>query len=234
MKTVLEVEHLVAGHGKKVVVPDLSFSLAEREILLMLGHNGAGKTTILRTIFGLVPMQGGRIRVDGEEISKATPAQNVARGLAVVPQGHGIFPSLTVAENLELGAAARPGPGAAARREVILKLFPILGERLGQRAGTFSGGQQQMLAIGIALMQGPRILMLDEPSIGLAPILVDRVMAAIKVINQSMGIAILMVEQDVKASLPIADRVMVVKTGRKIYDGPVAPLRDQVELMKLF
>jgi len=232
---VLETEGLVAGYGRKRVCHAVSVALAEGERLLMLGHNGAGKTTLLRAIFGLNRPMAGRVRHDGRDITGARPAENVGRGLAFVPQGHGVFRTLTVASNLELGAFVVSDAGLVAeRREKVFELFPILAERQSQIAGTLSGGQQQMLAIGMALMHEPRVLLLDEPSIGLAPNLVERVMQAVVRINEQLGVSILIVEQNVQLSLPIAHRAVVLKTGELVYDGDPEPLNDHVRLMQLF
>ncbi len=234
-EAILETKGLAAGYGKKRAVFGVDLSLAKGEKLLILGHNGAGKTTLLRAIFGLIEPMAGSVMLEGRDITGRTPAANVADGVAFVPQGHGIFKSLTVRDNLELGAFAENDKGKLPERlETVHDLFPILKERASQVAGTFSGGQQQMLAIGMALMHGPRVLILDEPSIGLAPNLVERVMEAIATINEKLGASILMVEQNVQLSLPLADRVMVIKTGVTVYEGSPEPLRDHVELMKLF
>ena len=235
MSAILAIEGVSSGYGKKQIVRDLDLTLERGEILLMLGHNGAGKTTLMRTIFGLLRPSAGRILFEGKEIDRRTPAENVADGIAFVPQGHGIFRTLSVRDNLELGAfVVQDQRKVAPRLQVVFDLFPILKERERQIGGTLSGGQQQMLAIGMALMHEPRVLILDEPSIGLAPNLVERVMAAVRRINRDFGVSILIVEQNVKQSLPIAGRVAVMKTGRKIYDGSPEPLTDTVELMKLF
>jgi branched-chain amino acid transport system ATP-binding protein len=232
---VLAVEGLAAGYGKKRAIGDVSFDLAGREVLLVLGHNGAGKTTLMRAIFGLIRPFAGRVTYEGRVITARTPAENVADGIAFVPQGHGIFRTLGVQDNLELGAfVLRDKSRIGERLEAAFRLFPILNERRRQTAGTLSGGQQQMLAIGMALMHAPRVLILDEPSVGLAPNLVERVMTSVREINRSFGTAILMVEQNVRLSLPVADRAIVIKTGRKVFDGPPDALADQVELMKLF
>jgi branched-chain amino acid transport system ATP-binding protein len=226
---------IAAGYGKKEVVRGIDLALAEREVLLVLGHNGAGKTTLMRALFGLVRPRAGRVRFGERDITGRRPAENVAHGLAFIPQGHGIFPTLSVRDNLELGAFALAERGTLSQRlDTVFALFPILAERQRQFGGTLSGGQQQMLAIGMALMHAPRLMILDEPSLGLAPNLVDKVMQAIRAVNRDLGMTILMVEQNVRMSLPIADRVCVLKTGRKIYDGPPDPLHDRVELMKLF
>jgi branched-chain amino acid transport system ATP-binding protein len=201
----------------------------------VLGHNGAGKTSLMRTLFGLLPPRAGRVRFAGRDITGRRPAENVADGLAFIPQGHGIFASLSVRDNLDLGAfALRERAKLGERLDTVFTLFPVLAERRSQIGGTLSGGQQQMLAIGMALMHAPRLIILDEPSIGLAPNLVDKVMQAIREVNRRFGTTIVMVEQNVRYSLPIADRVAVLKTGLKIYDGLPDPLHDRVELMKLF
>lgn len=232
---VLSTEGLEAGYGKKRVVHGIDLALAAGEILLVLGHNGAGKTTLMRAIFGLSAPMAGVVRLDGRDITGRGPAANVADGLAFVPQGHGIFRTLTVRDNLRLGAFVEREKALIPERvERVFSLFPILKERAGQIGGTLSGGQQQMLAIGMALMHGPRVLILDEPSIGLAPNLVERVMASITRINDELGTAILMVEQNVALALPIAGRAMVIKTGAVVYEGEPEPLDDKVRLMQLF
>ena len=231
----LEAIGIAAGYGKKEVVRGVDLAVREREVLLVLGHNGAGKTSLMRTLFGLLPPRAGRVRFAGRDITGRRPAENVADGLAFIPQGHGIFASLSVRDNLDLGAfALRERAKLGERLDTVFALFPMLAERRSQIGGTLSGGQQQMLAIGMALMHAPRLIILDEPSIGLAPNLVDKVMQAIREVNRRFGTTIVMVEQNVRYSLPIADRVAVLKTGLKIYDGPPDLLHDRVELMKLF
>jgi branched-chain amino acid transport system ATP-binding protein len=235
MSAMLEAIGIAAGYGKKEVVRGVDLAVREREVLLVLGHNGAGKTSLMRTLFGLLAPRAGRVRFAGRDITGRRPAENVADGLAFIPQGHGIFASLSVRDNLDLGAfALRERAKLGERLDTVFALFPMLAERRSQIGGTLSGGQQQMLAIGMALMHAPRLIILDEPSIGLAPNLVDKVMQAIREVNQRFGTTIVMVEQNVRYSLPIADRVAVLKTGLKIYDGPPDLLHDRVELMKLF
>lgn len=232
---ILEVSELKAGYGKKLAVHGVDLTLAEREVLLILGHNGAGKTTLMRSVFGLLPPQGGAVRYRGGDITSRGPAANVLDGIAFVPQGHGVFPTLSVRDNLDLGSFVVEDKRKIQRQlEIVYDLFPILRERSRQLAGTLSGGQQQMLAIGMALMHEPSVLLLDEPSIGLAPALVDTVMKSIREINRHFGTAILMVEQNVSHSLGMADRCIIIKTGGKVYDGPPSPLADHVELMKYF
>ena len=231
----LEATAIAAGYGKKEVVRGIDLAVKEREVLLVLGHNGAGKTSLMRALFGLLPPRAGRVSFAGRDVTGRRPAENVADGFAFIPQGHGIFASLSVRDNLDLGAfALRERAKLGERLDTVFALFPVLAERKSQIGGTLSGGQQQMLAIGMALMHAPRLIILDEPSIGLAPNLVDKVMQAIREVNRRFGTTIVMVEQNVRYSLPIADRVAVLKTGLKIYDGPPDPLHDRVELMKLF
>lgn len=235
MSVSLSATGLVAGYGKKRVVDGVDLQVDAGKILLVLGHNGAGKTTLARTLFGLLKAESGSVHLDNEDITGRTPARNVAAGFAFVPQGHGVFRTLSVEDNLDLGGFLEHDPARLAeRRKRVFDMFPILAERRAQLAGTMSGGQQQMLAIGIALMHAPRLILLDEPSIGLAPNLVEKVMQSVAEINRALGATILIIEQNVKASLPIAHRVAVLKTGRKIYDGAPEPLADHVRLMELF
>ena len=235
MSALLAASGVIAGYGKKEIVRGVDLAVAEGEVLLVLGHNGAGKTTLMRALFGLLPLRAGRVGFAGHDITGRRPADNVADGLAFVPQGHGIFRTLSVRDNLELGAfALKERAKLGERLDTVFALFPVLAERRTQVGGTLSGGEQQMLAIGMALMHAPRLVILDEPSIGLAPNLVDKVMQAVRDVNRRFGTTILMVEQNVRYSLPIVDRVCVLKTGLKIYDGPPGPLHDRVELMKLF
>jgi branched-chain amino acid transport system ATP-binding protein len=235
MSVSLKVRELAAGYGKKRVVDGIDLDVEAGSVVLLLGHNGAGKTTFARALFGLLRPEAGRVWLGEQEITGRTPARNVADGFAFVPQGHGVFRTLSVADNLALGGFVENDRALLdERRDRVFRMFPILAERRAQHAGTMSGGQQQMLAIGIALMHAPRFLLLDEPSIGLAPNLVDKVMQSVVEINRTMGTTILIVEQNVKASLPIAHRVAVFKTGQKIYDGPPEPLEDHVRLMELF
>lgn len=232
---ILETRGLVAGYGKKQAIHGIDLTLAKGETLLVLGHNGAGKTTLMRAIFGLNVPMAGTVQYATRDITGRNPAINVAEGIAFVPQGHGIFPSLTVRDNLELGAFVEPSSDRARKYlEDVYDMFPILKDRAGQVAGTFSGGQKQMLAIGMALMHGPSVLILDEPSIGLAPNLVGRVMESIAEIKARFDASIVIVEQNIKYSLPIADRVMVLKTGSVVYSGDPAPLHDHAKLIEFF
>jgi len=230
---ILEASDLVAGYGKKQVLHGVSLRVDAGEIVALIGHNGAGKTTLLKTLFGLLPAHRGEVRYAGRPITGRRAALNVRDGLSFVPQGHGIFTDLTVRENLELGGyslgAADPGRLAA-----VNDLFPILKEREGQRAGTLSGGQQQMLALGLALVLRPRLLLLDEPSLGLAPVLVQRVLASVQEINRRFGTAVLLVEQTVKQALRIAGRVYVMKIGQISLEERAEALLERRDLWTLF
>jgi branched-chain amino acid transport system ATP-binding protein len=235
MSALLEVTGLQAGYGKKVVVRDIELILQPNEIVVVLGHNGAGKTTLLRAIFGLIRAGKGHVVFAGQDITGRAPSANIADGLALVPQGHGTFRSLSVQQNLELGGfTIRDRRLMAERLDRVFTLFPILQERQRQIGGTLSGGQQQMLAIGMALMSAPRLLILDEPSIGLAPQLVERVMGSIREINRSYGTTILLVEQNLKHGLAVAVRAVVMNRGAKIYDGDPAELSDERKLLTMF
>jgi branched-chain amino acid transport system ATP-binding protein len=221
----LEVENLAGGYGKKTVLQGVSVRVDEGEVVALLGHNGAGKSTTLRTILGLLRARGGEVRFAGRTWANGDPAENVRRGIALVPQGRGVFPDLTLIENLMLGAYTQSDRAATRQRiEEILELFPALADRRNQKVGTMSGGQQQMVAVGTALMQQPRLMMMDEPSIGLAPVVVQRVLQAAAQINQRFGTAILIVEQNIKTALAMAQRAYVMKSGRIVLEKPAAEL----------
>ncbi|WP_239494624.1 ABC transporter ATP-binding protein [Roseovarius amoyensis] len=222
-------------HGNRRVVDSISFDVLRNKILLVLGHNGAGKTTLVRSIFGLHPIAAGEVQYNDKPITNRSTEENVKNGFSFVPQGHGVFRSLTVEENLMLGTThVSEQKKIRERLETVRELFPILSERRAQKAGTMSGGQQQMLAIGIALMQGPDLLVLDEPTIGLAPRLVNQVVESVVKIKETLGLSVVIVEQNIQASLPVADGVVILKTGRKVYDGAPAPLADHNKLMEYF
>ena len=215
----LDVEDLEAGYGKKRVLAGVGLRVAEGEIVALLGNNGAGKSTLLKTILGLIPARAGRVRVAGAPWANGDPAANVRRGLAMVPEGRGVFPDLTVVENLRLGAYTVDERAAvAARLDEVFDLFPVLAERRGQIVRTLSGGQQQMVAVGMALMPRPRLLMMDEPSIGLAPVVVQRMLETVRQVNERFGTAIVLVEQSIKAALGIAARAYVMKSGRIVLE----------------
>ena len=221
----LEVEGLEAGYGKKTVLQGVALRVHEGEVVAMLGHNGAGKSTTLKTILGLLPARAGHVRFAGEAWANGDPVENVRRGMSLVPQGRGVFPDLTVIDNLMLGAyTQRDAAATATRLREVMELFPILEERRAQRAGNLSGGQQQMVAVGMALMPRPRLMMMDEPSIGLAPVLVQKVLETARQINRRFGTAIILVEQNIKTALGVADRAYVMKSGRVVLEKPAAEL----------
>jgi branched-chain amino acid transport system ATP-binding protein len=223
----LEVEGLRAGYGNKTVLQGVSLRVDEGEVVALLGHNGAGKSTTLKAILGLLRASGGHVHFAGEPWSNGDPAHNVRKGIALVPQGRGVFPDLTVIENLALGAYSQEDRDAVrGRMNDILELFPVLAERRTQQVGTMSGGQQQMVAVGTALMQRPRLMMLDEPSIGLAPVLVQRVLDTVLAINRRFGTAIILVEQNIKTALRMASRAYVMKSGRIVLEKPAAELLE--------
>ena len=221
----LEVEGLEAGYGKKTVLQGISLRVHEAEVVALLGHNGAGKSTALKTILGLLRARGGQVRFGGRTWANGDPAENVRRGLALVPQGRGVFPDLTLIENLMLGAYTQSERRTTLQRvDEVLELFPALADRGSQKVGTMSGGQQQMVAVGTALMQRPKLMMMDEPSIGLAPVVVQRVLEAATRINQRFGTSILIVEQNIKTALAMAHRAYVMKSGRIVLEKPAAEL----------
>jgi branched-chain amino acid transport system ATP-binding protein len=223
----LEVDGLRAGYGNKTVLQGVSLRVDEGEVVALLGHNGAGKSTTLKAILGLLRASGGDVHFAGEPWSNGDPAHNVRKGIALVPQGRGVFPDLTVIENLALGAYSQEDRDAVrGRMNDILELFPVLAERRTQQVGTMSGGQQQMVAVGTALMQRPRLMMLDEPSIGLAPVLVQRVLDTVLAINRRFGTAIILVEQNIKTALRMASRAYVMKSGRIVLEKPAGELLE--------
>jgi branched-chain amino acid transport system ATP-binding protein len=216
----LDVRGLTAGYGNKTVVRDVSFGVRPGHVLTLLGHNGCGKTTTLKSILGLNSKATGEVWLDGERVDGQSVSSRVGKGLRLLPDGRGIFEALTVRENLDV-VADRNCRAADSRVGVknVLELFPILSERLGSTAGSLSGGQQKMLALGLAILGSPRCLLLDEPSIGLAPNLVERLFVLIREICESTGVAVVLVEQNVAASMKIADHVTILNNGMVVFDG---------------
>ena len=220
MSTLLRVDGIEVGYGDLTAVRDVSLEVREGETVALIGANGAGKTTTLRAVSGLLPLRRGRIEFEGQRLDGLGPAEIVARGIAHVPEGRQLFPTMTVRENLELGARTRAARGSRAETlERVFELFPRLRERGAQLAGTLSGGEQQMCAIGRGLMARPRLLMLDEPSLGLAPVLVKAIFEDLGRIN-GQGLTVLLVEQNVLRSLHLAHRGYVLENGRMTLSGP--------------
>jgi branched-chain amino acid transport system ATP-binding protein len=229
----LEVSGLVAGYGGIVAVKGIDLSVDEGEIVALIGSNGAGKSTTLRTISGIVRARAGTIRFRGIPLERKKPHDIVALGVSHVPEGRGIFARLTVLENLQMGAYQRRDREIGDDLERALHLFPRLRERLGQPAGTLSGGEQQMLAIGRALMARPRLLLLDEPSMGLSPILVETIFATIGQIRDA-GATILLVEQNAALALDLADRGYVLESGLIALQGPGRALARDESVRKAY
>lgn len=230
----LTVEHLNASYGKKQVLFGIDLTLGDRTIAAVIGPNGAGKSTVLRAIFGLVAEREGSILFDGRDLSTSSPAYNIAAGVAFVPQGARVFRSLTVAENLRMGGFTLASKVLAERRDRVLQAFPVLSERNAQNAGALSGGERQMLAFAMALMLRPRLLLIDEPSIGLAPMLVANIFDNIKSIRDELGTAVLIVEQQARQVLRIADTVFVIRAGQLISQGPVEDYKGEDVLRRVY
>jgi branched-chain amino acid transport system ATP-binding protein len=220
----LEIEGLRVGYGDATAIWDASLAVGEGELVSVVGPNGSGKTTLINAIAGLLPVRGGRLRFLGEDLTRVASHEVSSRGIAIVPEGRRLFGGMTVEENLEIGGYT---PAARVRRaprlERVYALFPVLRARRRQAAGTLSGGEQQMVAIGRALMAGPRLLLLDEPSLGLAPAIVDRVFDVIAALHRE-GTAVLLVEQNVQKALAVAGRAYVLAEGRIVSAGTPAAL----------
>jgi branched-chain amino acid transport system ATP-binding protein len=215
----LQLAGIAAGYGAKTVISDVSITLEPGEILAFLGHNGAGKTTTLRSAMGLLPLRGGSVSFEGQRIDRLDVAQRVALGLRMLPEGRGIFSDLTVGENIDVVAARNVASDAMFGVASVYALFPVLDERRTTRAGSLSGGQQQMLALSLAILGTPRCLLLDEPSIGLAPNLVERMFHQVHDVCKTHAMTAILVEQNVAAAMKIADRVVIMNNGKIVFDG---------------
>ncbi len=229
----LELKSVSVGYGRNRVLQNVNLTLERGEIVTLLGANGAGKSTLAKTISGLLRTEAGLILLDGESIGTMSPAERLRRGIAHVPEGRQIFAGMTVAENLELGAYASSGSDYSERLETVWTLFPILRERMKDLAGNFSGGQQQMLAIARGLMAKPKILLLDEPSLGIAPLLVNEIFRLI-VTLRAQGITILLAEQNARQALSIADRGYVFENGKITLSGPSKDLLNSSEIAERY
>lgn len=233
-EVMLRVKDLHVSYGAIGAVRGLNFEVHAGEIVTLIGSNGAGKSTTLRTISGLLKPRRGSVEFAGQPISGVPGHEIVAKGIAQSPEGRRIFPKMTVSENLDLGAFLRRDvEGVAADRERVLELFPRLRERISQRAGTMSGGEQQMLAVARALMAKPKLLLLDEPSMGLAPVLVDLIFETIQEIRKQ-GITILLVEQNARIALSIADYAYVLESGELKLEGPASELARNPEVTRAY
>jgi branched-chain amino acid transport system ATP-binding protein len=233
--TLLSVSNVTTGYGATVVNRDVSLTLGENEVITILGPNGAGKSTLLRTIVGLVKPRAGSVTFDGENVTGRTPDIMAKRGVVLVPEGRRIFADMSVEENLRLGAYARRDTAAIeADVKTMESFFPILATKRQQRGGSLSGGQQQMLAIARGLMARPRVLLLDEPSLGLSPLLVKEIQAIILDIGRSFGASVLLVEQNAGLALSVATRGYLMQNGRIVTSGPIAELKDMSLMRELY
>jgi branched-chain amino acid transport system ATP-binding protein len=228
----LEVQDIAVHYGKIAALKSISLEVDSGEIVALIGANGAGKTTTLKTISGLRPLTSGRVNFDGRDISRMPGHKRVVIGIGQAPEGRGIFPGMSVQENLLMGAYARKGNKDADLADVY-ELFPRLAERKSQFGGTMSGGEQQMLAIGRALMAKPKVLLLDEPSMGLAPMLVNQIFSIISEINRR-GTTVLLVEQNAAQALQLADRAYVLETGRVVKSAPAHELLNDPEVQAAY
>jgi len=227
----LEVEHLKVWYGPTEVLADVSFVVPAGKVVALLGGNGSGKTTLLNTLSGLIRPRAGRVMLAGSDTAGLAPDRIVKLGLAQVPQGREVFAALSVEENLELGAATRrERDGIAADKRELMALFPVLAERRKRRAGSLSGGEQQQLAIARALMSRPRLLLMDEPSAGLAPVLVERMVETVRTLN-ARGLTILLVEQNVGVAAALAESAYVLQNGAIVHSGPAHALINSRDVL---
>jgi branched-chain amino acid transport system ATP-binding protein len=229
----LQLDGVNTYYGSIHILQDSNIVVREGELVCLLGGNASGKSTTLKTILGLVRPRTGRVLLGGEDVTRTPTAHRIRRGLAIVPENRRLFGPMTVLENLEMGAYLRPRVDLREEFERVYTLFPLLYERRKQLAGTLSGGEQQMVAMGRALMSKPKLLLMDEPSMGLAPILVERSFEIIKQVHES-GVAMLVVEQNANVSLAIGDRGYVLSTGRVVLEGSAADLLENEELRKAY
>jgi branched-chain amino acid transport system ATP-binding protein len=228
----LRLESVDTYYGPIHILHDLNLEVRPGELVCLLGGNASGKSTTLKTVLGIVQPRNGTVRFEGEDVTSRSTSYRIGKGIAIVPENRRLFGPMTVFENLQMGAYLHGG-GKKEDFDRVYELFPLLHERRSQLAGTLSGGEQQMVAMGRALMSRPKLLLMDEPSMGLAPILVVRNFEIIKQVHES-GVAILVVEQNANVSLSIADRGYVLSTGRLVLDGPAAELREHEDLRKAY
>jgi branched-chain amino acid transport system ATP-binding protein len=232
MSALLELNGIDTYYGPIHILQGLNLHVGPGELVCLLGGNASGKSTTLKTVLGLVSPRNGSVTFSGEDVTGRSTSYRISKGMAIVPENRRLFAPMTVLENLEMGAYLHGG-GTKEDFDRVYELFPLLYERRSQLAGTLSGGEQQMVAMGRALMSKPKLLLMDEPSMGLAPILVERSFEIIKEVHES-GVAMLVVEQNANVSLSIADRGYVLSTGRLVLEGPAASLREDEDLRKAY
>jgi branched-chain amino acid transport system ATP-binding protein len=230
--SLLEIQNVDTFYGPIHILQGLTLRIEPGELVCLLGGNASGKSTTLKTVLGIVSPRNGSVVFEGEDVTRRSTSYRIGKGMAIVPENRRLFGPMTVLENLEMGAYLHGG-GKKEDFDRVYDLFPLLHERRGQLAGTLSGGEQQMVAMGRALMSKPKLLLMDEPSMGLAPILVERSFEIIKQVHES-GVAMLVVEQNANVSLSIADRGYVLSTGRLVLEGPAAALREDEDLRKAY
>jgi branched-chain amino acid transport system ATP-binding protein len=232
MTALLEIDAVDTYYGPIHILQGLTLRIEPGELVCLLGGNASGKSTTLKTVLGLVSPRSGSVTFDGENVTRRSTSYRIRKGMAIVPENRRLFAPMTVLENLQMGAYLHGG-GTKEDFDRVYELFPLLHERRAQLAGTLSGGEQQMVAMGRALMSKPKLLLMDEPSMGLAPILVERSFEIIRQVHES-GVAMLVVEQNANVSLSIADRGYVLSTGRLVLEGPAASLRENEDLRKAY
>lgn len=233
--TILELDSVVAGYGKKQIINGVTMKVDAGEIVALIGQNGAGKSTLLKTLFGLIPVWSGRLVYRGIHVPRLTPHELLRSGIAYVPQGNRVFSALTVHENLKVASSISDDRELVAQGiERVLTLFPILKPRWQQKAGSLSGGEKQMLALANVLVLSPRVLILDEPALGLAPPLVTEIFARLKEMNLRLGITSIIAEQKVYEILGVADRAYVLRNGVVSHSGPASLLREEGKLKEVY
>ena len=231
----LVIEKLRTGYGRKQVVFDVDIHVNEGEIVGVFGHNGSGKSTTIKAVLGILPVQAGKVTFEGHDVTRAGSRANVKAGMAMIPSERFVFADMTVLDNLLLGGANEPDSTKRSQRlELVHELFPILKERSEQVAGTMSGGQQRMVSLGIALMSDPKLLMLDEPSLGLAPAVVQQIFDRVRHLANTEGLSVLLLEQNVSQALRIVDRVYVMRSGRVLMSESVEQMRARESYWDLF
>lgn len=228
----LRVEGLVAGYGSQTILQNVNLNIEPGEIVAIIGHNGAGKSTLFRAVFGLAQIMAGSVFIGEAEVESPSPEEMLRRGVALVLQGSRVFTDLTVRENVDVAETRLRKVARRRSLDQVLRLFPELKDRLGQRAGTLSGGEKQILSLSIALIGSPSILLLDEPSLGLAPPLVKRIMERIETIRKETGAGVALIEQNVRAGLSIAKRAYVLRNGECSFEGPACVLLSEERTLR--